>query len=63
MGTNYAPLVANLFLLSYERDFIMSLSVDKQADIIDALITISRYFDNVHFDNMVIQIYPIRAPT
>ena len=43
MGTNYAPLVANLFMLCYERDFIMSLSVDKQADIIDALITISRY--------------------
>ena len=63
MGTNYAPLVANLFLLCYERDFIMSLSVDKQADISDALITISRYFDNVHFDNMVIQIYPIRALT
>ena len=41
----------------------MSLSDDKQADINDALITISRYFDNVHFDNMVIQIYPIRAPT
>ena len=36
MGTNHAPLVANLFLLCYERDFIMFLSDDKQADIIDA---------------------------
>ena len=33
MGTNCAPLVANLFLFCYERDFMMSLSDDKQADI------------------------------
>ena len=26
MGTNCDPLVANLFLFSYERDFMMSLS-------------------------------------
>ena len=39
MGTNCAPLVADLFLLCYERDLIMSLSDDKQADIIDALNT------------------------
>ena len=37
MGTNCAPLVANLFLFCYERDFMMSLFDDKQADIIDAL--------------------------
>ena len=36
IGTNYAPLVADLFLFCYERDFILSLSDDKQADIIDA---------------------------
>ena len=29
--------VADLFLFCYERDFMMSLSDDKQADIIDAL--------------------------
>ena len=33
----YAPLVADLFLFSYERDFMMCLSDDKQADVIDAL--------------------------
>ena len=48
MGTNCAPLVANVFLFCYERDFMMSLSDDKQADIIDAFnITSSnfgRYF-------------------
>ena len=37
MGTNCAPLVANVFLLCYERYFMMSLSVDRQADIIDVL--------------------------
>ena len=36
MGTNCAPLVADLFLFCYERDFMMSLSDDKQADIIDS---------------------------
>ena len=63
MGTNCAPLVADLFLLCYERDFMMSLSDDKQ-DVIDAFNTTSRYLDdilninNVYFDNMVSQIYP-----
>ena len=33
MDTNCSPLVADLFLFCYERDFIMSLSDDKQADI------------------------------
>ena len=63
MICQYAPLVADLFLFSYERDFMMSLSDDKQADIIDAFNTTSRYLDeilnidNVDFDNMVSQIY------
>ena len=30
MGTNCAPLVADLLLFYYERDFMMSLSDDKQ---------------------------------
>ena len=63
MGTNIAPLVADLFLFCYERDFMMSLSDDKQADVIDAFNTTSRYLvdilnNNVYFDNMVGQIYP-----
>ena len=42
----------------------MSLSDDKQPDVIDAFYTTSRYLDdilkihNVYFDNMVSQIYP-----
>ena len=46
MGTNCAALVADLFLFCYERDFIMSLSDYKQADIIDAFNTTSRYLDD-----------------
>ena len=37
MGTNCAPLVADLFLFCYERDFMTSLSDDNQADITEAL--------------------------
>ena len=64
MGTNCAPLVADLFLFCYERDFMMSLSDDKQADVIDMFNTSSRYLDdilninNVYFNNMVSKIYP-----
>ena len=35
MGTNCAPVVANLFLFCYEKHFMMSLSDDKQDDIIN----------------------------
>ena len=36
MGTNCAPLVADLFQFCYERYFMMSLSDDKQVDVICA---------------------------
>ena len=64
MGTNCAPLVADLFLFCYQRDFMMSLSNDRQADIIGAFNTSSRYLDdisniyNIYFDTMVSKIYP-----
>ena len=64
VGTNCPPLVADLFLFCYERDIIISLSNDKQADVTDTFNTTSRYMDdilninNVYFDNMVSQIYP-----
>ena len=63
MGTNCALLVADLFLFCYERDFIMSLSDNKQADIIEAFNTRSRYLDdilymnNIYFDTLVGNIY------
>ena len=43
MGTNCAPLVAELLLFCYERDFMLSLSDNNQADIIEALNPTSRY--------------------
>ena len=64
MGTNCAPLVADLILFCNERDSIMSLSDTKQADIIDAFTTTSRYLDDIvninnhYYDNMESQIYP-----
>ena len=64
MDTNCAPLADDMFLFCYERDFMMSFSADKQADVIDAYNTTSSYMDdilninNVYFDNMVNQIYP-----
>ena len=59
---HYYGCLRNVFF--YERVFMMSLSDDKQADVIDAFYTTSRYLDdisninNVYFDNMVSQIYP-----
>ena len=63
MGIHCAPPFADLFLFRYERNFMMSLSDDKQADVIDAFNTTTRYLDDifnidtVYFDNMVSQIY------
>ena len=62
MGTNCAPPVADLFLFCYERDFMLSLSDNKQTDIIEVFNSTSRYFgdllktDNPYFEQMVGQI-------
>ena len=64
MGTKCAPLVADLFLFCYERDFMTSLSDDNQADIIEAFNSTSIYLDDLinidspYFEGMVNQIYP-----
>ena len=64
MGTNCAPLVADLFLFCYERDFMLSLSDNNQTDFISAFNSTSRYLDdllnidNPYFEQMVGQIYP-----
>ena len=64
MGTNCAPLVADLFSYCYERDFMDSLNHDNQADVIEAFNSTSRYLDdllnidNPYFEGMVNQIYP-----
>ena len=59
MGTNCAPRVADLFLFGYERDFMISLSDDNQANIIEAFNSTSRYLDDLlnidrpYFEGMV----------
>ena len=64
MGTNCAPLDADLFLFCYEGGFILSLSDNNEADIIEAFNYTSRYLDdllnidNPYFEQMVGQIYP-----
>ena len=66
MGTNCAPLVADLFFFCYERDFMLSLSDDtcNQSEVIEAFNSTSRYLDdllnidNNFFDSMVNHIYP-----
>ena len=47
MGTICAPLVADLFLFCYERDFMLSLSNKNQTDIIVAFSSTSRCLDNL----------------
>ena len=64
MGTNCAPLVADLFLFCYERDFMLSLSEENQSGVIEAFNSTSLYLDdllnidNNFFDSMVNRIYP-----
>ena len=63
MGTNCAPLVADLFF-RYKRDFILYLSGNNQDDVVEAFNSTSRYLDdllnidNHYFEQMVSQIYP-----
>ena len=64
MGSNCAPLVADLFLFCYEEDFMLSLSEDNQSGVIEAFNSTSRYLDdqlnidNYLFDSMVNRICP-----
>ena len=63
MGTNCDPLVTDLFLYCYERDFMDSLNHDNQADVSEAFNSTSRYLDDLlnidksYFEGMVNQIY------
>ena len=63
MGTYCVSLVADLFLLCYERVFMLSLSDNNQADVVEAINSSSRYqdyvFDNPYFEQMISQMNPI----
>ena len=64
MGTSCSPLVEDLCLFCYDRDFMLSLSDNHQTGIIEALNSTSGYLDdllnidNLYFEKMVGQIYP-----
>ena len=47
MGTNCAPLIADLFLYCYERDFMSHLHKSKRHDLIDMFNDTSRYLDDI----------------
>ena len=47
MDTNCAPLVADLLLYCYERDFMDSFNHDNQADVIEAFNSTSSYLDEL----------------
>ena len=64
MGINCAPLIADLFLVCYERDFMASLSYNKEGEFIQASKSTSRYLDdlcnieNPYSEGMVGPFYP-----
>ena len=63
MNTNCAPLVADLFLFCYERDFMMSLSEEKISEVIETFSSTFSYMydllniDDNYFDGLISQIY------
>ena len=64
MGTNCASLVSDLFLFCYERDFMLSLSDNNQAGVVEAFDYAQDIYiddllniDNTYFAQMVSQIY------
>ena len=65
MGTNCARLLANLFLYSYEAEFIQNLLHEKNKSLAMAFNSTLRYIDDVlainndRFHSYVDSIYPI----
>ena len=58
MGTNCAPLVADLFLFCYERVFIKSLTNETRYNLIDVFNSTSRYLDELlNIDNITLNIW------
>ena len=64
MVTNCVSPVVDLFLFCYGTDFMLSLSDNNKADVVEAFNSNSRYLedliniDNPFFEQMVGQIYP-----
>ena len=64
MGTNCTPLIADLFLYCYERDFLSDLHKSKRHDLIYMFNDSSRYLDDIfsidnpEFEKFIPDIYP-----
>ena len=64
MGTNCAPLIADLFLYCYQKDFMSNLQKSKRFDLIDKFNDTSRYLDDIftidnpEFAEHIPDIYP-----
>ena len=58
MGINCAPLVADLFLFCYERDFMKSLTKKNGMFGLMFLIQLLN-IDNIHFEQVGHRIYPV----
>ena len=64
MGTNCAPLIADLFLYCYEKDFMSNLHKSKRLDLVDMFNDTSRYLDDIlsidnpEFEKHIPDIYP-----
>ena len=62
VGISMGTLIADSFLFCYERDSMMSLSDDTEADVIEGFNPTSRYLDDLlnidspYFEGMVSQI-------
>ncbi|KAK3105726.1 hypothetical protein FSP39_004293 [Pinctada imbricata] len=58
MGTNCAPLVADLFLYTYEKEFIQNLQKHRKHDDVKCFTGTSRYLDDIlTIDNPVFEKY------
>ena len=58
MGTNCAPLLADLFIYCYEKDFMSDLHKSKHHDLIDMFNDTSRYLDDIFtIDNPAFEKY------
>ena len=64
MGTNCAPILADIFLYSYEADSIQSLLSTVKKNLASRINLIYRYIDdvlsihNIEFENYLGQMYP-----
>ena len=64
MSTNRAPLIVDLFLFCYDKDFMSHHHKSKRYDLIDMFNNTFRYLDDIFtidkpkFDKLISDLYP-----